>query len=114
MPRLRERRHQLNKPTSSFPASTGQDSCRRAVRIVDIDHELRDNLYRDALTGASDSQLRTQPVGPLENASGLSEADRLDRLCHLERRRIDAKARLSRFAGYASLSDGETELVSFG
>ena len=38
MPRLRERLAQLNKPFNSFPASTGHDSCRPAVRIVDIDH----------------------------------------------------------------------------
>ena len=38
MPRLCERLAQLNRPFNSFPASTGQDSCRRAVRIVDIDH----------------------------------------------------------------------------
>jgi hypothetical protein len=37
MPRLRERFAQLNNQSNSFPASTGQDSCRRAVRIVDID-----------------------------------------------------------------------------
>jgi uncharacterized protein len=37
MPRLGERFAQLNKPFNSFPASTGQDSCRRAARIVDID-----------------------------------------------------------------------------
>ena len=29
---------QSHKQSNSFPASTGQDSCRRAVRIVDIDH----------------------------------------------------------------------------
>jgi hypothetical protein len=29
---------QPNKQSNSFPASTGQDSCRREVRIVDIDH----------------------------------------------------------------------------
>ena len=38
MPLLRERLEQPNKQPNSFPASTGQDSCRRAVRIVDIDH----------------------------------------------------------------------------
>ena len=37
MPLLRERLEQPNKQPNSFPASTGQDSCRRAVRIVDID-----------------------------------------------------------------------------
>ncbi len=40
MPLLRERLEQPNKQPNSFPASTGQDSCRRAVRIVDIDHLL--------------------------------------------------------------------------
>jgi transposase len=38
MPRLCERLAQPNKSSNSFPASTGQDSCRRAVKIVDIDH----------------------------------------------------------------------------
>ena len=37
MPRLCERLAQHNNQLKSFPASTGQDSCRRAVRIVDID-----------------------------------------------------------------------------
>ena len=40
MPLLGERLEQPNKQPNSFPASTGQDSCRRAVRIVDIDHLL--------------------------------------------------------------------------
>jgi hypothetical protein len=44
MPLLRERLEQPNKQPNSFPASTGQDSCRRAVRIVDIDH--KDYLQR--------------------------------------------------------------------
>ena len=39
MPLLRERLEQPNKQPNSFPASTGQDSCRRAVRIVDIDQK---------------------------------------------------------------------------
>ena len=39
MPRLCERLAQPPKQSNSFPASTGQDSCRRAVRIVDIDHD---------------------------------------------------------------------------
>ena len=39
MPLLRERLEKPNKKPNSFPASTGQDSCRRAVRIVDIDHK---------------------------------------------------------------------------
>ena len=43
MPRLGERRTQPNKPFNSFPASTGQDSCRRAVRIVDIDQVVKVN-----------------------------------------------------------------------
>ena len=38
MPRLCERLARPHKQSNSFPASTGQDSCRRAVRIVDIDH----------------------------------------------------------------------------
>ena len=38
MPRLRERLAQQRSQSDSFPASTGQDSCRRAVKIVDIDH----------------------------------------------------------------------------
>ena len=37
MPHLRERFDQLNNQSNSFPASTSQDSCRRAVKIVDID-----------------------------------------------------------------------------
>jgi hypothetical protein len=36
--RLRERLAQQRNRNTSFPASTGHDSCRRAVRIVDIDH----------------------------------------------------------------------------
>ena len=40
MPLLRERLEQPNKQPNSFPASTGQDSCRRAVRIVDIDQKM--------------------------------------------------------------------------
>ncbi|QDL39315.1 hypothetical protein [Rhodoferax sediminis] len=38
MPRLCERFTQPHKQSNSFPASTGQNSCRRAVKIVDIDH----------------------------------------------------------------------------
>ena len=38
MPRLRERLAQPSKQSNSFPASTGHDSCRLAVRIVDVDH----------------------------------------------------------------------------
>ncbi len=38
MPLLCERLAQPHKQSNSFPASTGQDSCRRAIRIVDIDH----------------------------------------------------------------------------
>ena len=37
MPRLRERLAQQRNQFNSFPASTGHDSCRRAVKIVDID-----------------------------------------------------------------------------
>ena len=37
MPRLRERLAQQRNQFDSFPASTGHDSCRRAVKIVDID-----------------------------------------------------------------------------
>ena len=36
MPRLCGRFAQLHKLSNSFPVSTGQDSCRRAVKIVDI------------------------------------------------------------------------------
>jgi hypothetical protein len=46
MPRLCERLAQHNNQFKSFPASTGQDSCRRAARIVDIDQE-RDLLRKD-------------------------------------------------------------------
>ena len=45
MPLLRERLEQPNKQPNSFPASTGQDSCRRAVRIVDIDHTAADLMF---------------------------------------------------------------------
>ena len=45
MPLLRERLEQPNKQPNSFPASTGQDSCRRAVRIVDIDHVDEQKLF---------------------------------------------------------------------
>ena|GEM_PF-3422243 len=38
MPRLQERPVQQRNQFDSFPASTGQDSCRRAAKIVDIDH----------------------------------------------------------------------------
>jgi hypothetical protein len=47
MPRLCERLAQLNKPFNSFPASTGQDSCRRAARIVDIDQRLLAEAHVD-------------------------------------------------------------------
>ena len=49
MPLLRERLEQPNKQPNSFPASTGQDSCRRAVRIVDIDqHEAAATALKQA------------------------------------------------------------------
>ena len=56
MPRLCERLAQSHKQSNSFPASTGQDSCRRAVRIVDIDHrrhQLGGNQIRPIAIGRS-------------------------------------------------------------
>ena len=44
MPRLCERLAQPPKQSNSFPASTGQDSCRRAVKIVDTDHRCQRGL----------------------------------------------------------------------
>ena len=41
MPRLHERLAQQRNQFDSFPASTGQDSCRRAVKIVDIDQTFK-------------------------------------------------------------------------
>ena len=40
MPRLCDWFAQHDNQFKSFPASTGQDSCRRAVRIVDIDQSI--------------------------------------------------------------------------
>ena len=48
--RLGERLVQLNNSSNPLPASTGQDSCRRAVRIVDIDQVMHlDKLPTDCL-----------------------------------------------------------------
>ena len=38
MPGLREEYAKPHKPSNSFPASTGQDSCRSAARVVDVNH----------------------------------------------------------------------------
>ena len=55
MPRLCERLAQPSKQANSLPASTGQDSCRRAVKIVDTDHL---PVLRPALGADSPSYLR--------------------------------------------------------
>jgi hypothetical protein len=58
MPRLGERLVQHNKPFNSFPASTGQDSCRRVVRIVDIDHAANVGLLRNDGSGMEPNKSR--------------------------------------------------------
>ena len=59
MPRLCERLARHNNQLKSFSASSGQDSCRRAVRIVDINHN---GMLSKSAFAAMDSKFRRRLV----------------------------------------------------
>ena len=70
MPRLCERLAQHNNQFKSFPASTGQDSCRRAARIVDIDHKYSE----EQITGFLRQVEAGMPVKEIGLKHGFSDA----------------------------------------
>jgi predicted DNA-binding transcriptional regulator YafY len=74
MPRLCERLAQPHKQSNSFPASTGQDSCRRAVKIVDTDHTIQRQLEMLSEHFEIERDERSKPYGYQwkERAKGLA------------------------------------------